>query len=212
MLSDRCVHIVEADADADDRERGALLLRAAGYDVEAHASGRAFLDSQPDRKPGCILLDIRVPEPDGLAVQDEMLSMGAVMPVIVFTGDQGLDLAVRAMKAGALHFLEKPYVGDDLLNMVAEAFERLGASEADADRKAVAEARLALLSPRELQVLEGMIEGLPNKLIAHRLGLSIRTVETYRNNLMDKLQARNLSAVFRLWFDAKREAPEPAEP
>ncbi|MFN3536979.1 MAG: response regulator transcription factor, partial [Brevundimonas sp.] len=120
-------------------------------------------------------------------------------------------IAVRAMRAGALSFLEKPYADADLLNMVAEAFERLSASEADADRKAMAEARLALLSPREQQVVQGMLAGLPNKLIAHSLGLSIRTIETYRINLMDKLQVRSLSAVFRLWFDAERDASGPDE-
>lgn len=209
MVSDRCVHIVEADA--HDREHAALMLRAAGYHVETHSSGRDFLYNQPDRRPGCVLLDIRMPEPDGLAVQDQMIAAGLAMPVIVFTGDHRLDMAVRAMRAGALHFLEKPYADSDLLHMVADAFERLSNSEADADRKALAEARLAMLSPRELQVVQGMLAGLPNKLIAHRLGLSIRTVETYRINLMDKLHVKSLSSVFRLWFDAERDTADPSE-
>lgn len=120
------------------------------------------------------------------------------MPVIVFTGDNDIEIAVRAMRAGALHFLEKPYADADLLRMVAEAFERLDVAEADADRKISADARLALLSPREIQVVEGMLAGQPNKLIAYHLELSIRTVEMYRINLMEKLGARSLSAVFRL--------------
>lgn len=209
MLTGRCVHIV--DANASDREHGAALLRASGYDVSTHPSGQHFLDSPPDRRLGCILLDIHMPEPDGLRVQNQLIASGLAMPMIVFTGDNNIEIAVRAIRAGALHFLEKPYADADLLSMVAEAFERLSADEADADRKAAADARLASLSPREIQVVEGMLAGLPNKLIAHGLGLSIRTVEMYRIHLMEKLEARSLSAVFRLWFDADREAPKPSD-
>jgi two-component system response regulator FixJ len=208
-MTDRCVHIVEACG--TDRAHGAEILRLEGYDVQTHSSGRHFLDSQPDRKPGCVLLDIHMPEPDGLHVQDQMIASGLAMPVIVFTGDNNLELAVRAMRAGALHFLEKPYADADLLSMVGEAFERLDATEACADRKASANAQLALLSPREIQVVQGMLAGLPNKLIAYTLDLSIRTVEMYRINLMEKLGVRNLSAVFRLWFDAERKVPDASD-
>jgi two-component system response regulator FixJ len=206
MLTDRCVHIVEADA--IDRAHGAELLRSNGYDVQTHASGRHFLDSQPDRKPGCVLLDIHVPEPDGLRVHDQMIANGLTLPVIVFTGDNDIEIAVRAMRAGALHFLEKPYADADLLNMVAEAFERLEKTEIEVDRRASANARLALLSPREIQVVQGLLAGLPNKLIAYNLELSIRTVEMYRIKLMEKIGCRSLSAVFRFWFDAEMEVPE----
>ncbi|RYI22605.1 MAG: response regulator transcription factor [Acetobacteraceae bacterium] len=209
MLMDRCIHIV--DAHGGDREHGAVLLRAAGYDVLTHPSGQHFLDSQPDRRLGCILLDIHMPEPDGLRIQDQLIASGVAMPMIVFTGDNDIEIAVRAIRAGALHFLQKPYADAELLSMVADAFDRLDANEADADRKAAANARLALLSPREIQVVQGMLAGLPNKLIAHGLGLSIRTVEMYRIHLMEKLGARGLSTVFRLWFDAERETPEPSD-
>ncbi len=205
MLDDRCVHIV--DADAPFRDHGAQLLRAAGYVVHTHASGDHFLRGQPDRHPGCVLLDIHMPEPDGLAVQDELIASGVRMPVILFTGDNDMELATRAMRAGTLYFLEKPYADADLLGMVAGAFERLGATEAGTDRKAAAVARLALLSPRETQVMEGLLSGLPNKLIAHRLGLSIRTVEMHRRHMMEKLEARSLVAVFRLWISANWEGP-----
>lgn len=208
MLVDRLVHIV--DADAVSRTHGAGVLRSAGYDVRTYASGDDFLRRQPDPHPGCVLLDIRLPEPDGLAVQDKLIARGTTMPVILFTGDNDMELATRAMRAGALHFLEKPYADADLLGMVADAFDRLGATEAGTDRKAAAAARLALLSPREVQVMEGLLAGLPNKLIAHDLGLSIRTVEMHRLRMMDKLQARSLVAVFRLWVDAGWEKPEGA--
>lgn len=209
MLDDRLVHIV--DADAAVRDHGSALLSAAGYHVHTHPSGGHFLRRQPDLHPGCVLLDIQMPEPDGLHVQRQLIAAGLTMPMIVFTGDNGIEIAVRAMRAGALHFLEKPYSDADLLTMVDEAFDRLVAIEAGADRKAWAIARLATLSPRETQVVQGMMAGLPNKLIAHRLGLSIRTVEMYRTNLLEKLQARSLSAVFRLWFDAARDSPDASE-
>lgn len=208
MLDGRLVHIV--DVDAATRAHGAGLLRAAGYDVHTHASAGHFLRRQPDRYPGCVLLDIRLPEPDGLAIQEQLIASGVTMPVILFTGDKDMDLAVRAMRAGALHFLEKPYTDEELLGEVADAFERLGATEAGTDRKAAAEARLALLSPRERQVMAGLLTGLPNKLIAHALGVSIRTVEMHRLHVMEKLQTRSLVAVFRLWVDAKWETPEGA--
>lgn len=208
MLVDRLVHIV--DADGLSRDRGARLLRSAGYDVHAHASAEQFLLGQPDLRPGCVLLDIHMPEPDGLAIQDRLIALGVTMPVILFTGDKDLDLAVRAMRAGALHFLEKPYSDEELLGEVAHAFQRLGAAEAGTDRKAAAEARLALLSPRERQVMAGLLTGLPNKLIAHAMSVSIRTVEMHRLHVMEKLQTRSLVAVFRLWVDAKWETPDGA--
>lgn len=203
MLLDRTVHVV--DADTPVRDHTAALLRAAGYDVETHPSARHFLVRQPDLKPGCILLDIHMPEPDGLEVQRRLLATGRSMPVIVFTGEGDLEFAVRAMRAGALEFLEKPYEDDSLLSAVREAFERLEITEADADRKTAAVTRLALLSPRETQVLQGLMAGSPNKGIAFDLGLSTRTVELYRANMMEKLSVRSLSAAFRLWFDAGLE-------
>lgn len=206
MVSDRVVHIVDADSAA--MAHSAKVLMAAGYRVLTHASGAHFLAAPPDARLGCILLDIQMPEPDGLDVQDQLLKSGLGMPVIVFTGENAVDIAVRAMRAGALHFLEKPYRDMDLLTMVADAIERLEVAEDSAERKARAIRLLAALSPRELQVMDAMIAGSPNKLIAHALGLSIRTVEMYRNNLMDKLRARNLSGVFRVWLDATQSGME----
>ena len=206
MLVDRFVHIV--DADDASRAHGAQVLRAAGYAVHTHASGDQFLRHQPDLRPGCVLLDIHMPQPDGLAIQDRLIASGMRMPVILFTGDNDVELATRAMRAGALHFLEKPYAEADLLNMVAEAFERLGASEAGTDSKAAAAARLALLSPRERQVMEGLLSGMPNKVMAHSLGLSIRTVEMHRLHMLEKLEARSLVALFQLWVSATGERPK----
>lgn len=206
MLFDRLVHIV--DADAVFLAHGADLLRAAGYEVHTHASAGHFLRRPSDPRPGCVLLDIHLPEPDGLAIQDQLIASGGTMPVILFTGDNDLEFAVRAMRAGALHFLEKPYADADLLRMVADAFARQDATEAGADRQAAAEVRLRMLSPREKQVMELLLTGLPNKLIAYNLGVSIRTVETHRLHVMEKLKTRSLVAVFRLWVDAQWETAD----
>lgn len=203
MPTDRLVHIL--DHDEPVRAHTAAVLRKSGYNVQTHPSGRRFLEQQPDSLPGCILLDIHIPEPNGLEVHQQLLAMGMTLPVIVFTGGNDFGLAISAMKAGALDFLEKPYRDADLLAAVHNAFERLEAKEADADRQASAAARLALLSPRETEVFHGLLAGQANKLIAHDLGLSIRTVELYRLQLMEKLSARTLSAAFRLWFDAGHE-------
>lgn len=208
MVNDRCVHIVDADLPA--QHHSAVVLADAGYEVQTHSSGHEFLACKPDARPGCILLDIEMPEPDGLGVRDRLLQGGMLMPVIVFTGSNAMDIAVRAMRAGALHFLEKPYVDADLLSMVADAMTRLEVAEDSADRKAKAIRLLATLSPREFEVMDAMIAGSPNKIIAHELGLSIRTVEMYRTHLMDKLEARNLSAVFRVWIDGCQSSPDPA--
>lgn len=209
MPLDRLVHIV--DADAGSGAHGARLLRSAGYNVRTYASAGEFLCRQPDPQPGCVLLDIRLPEPDGLAVQDRLIASGMTMPVILFTGDEDMELAARAMRAGCLHFLYKPYADAELLGMVADAFERLVAAEAGAERKAAAAARLALLSPREIQVMDGLLAGMPNKLIAHSLGISVRTVEMHRLHMIEKLRAGSLVAVFRLWVDAHWEGPEGAQ-
>ena len=202
MPIDRVIHIVDADPDA--LAHGVMILRASDYTVVPHASGENFLNSQPDARPGCVLLDIDVPEPDGLAVHQGMIEAGITMPVIVFTGQGAIDIAVRAMKAGALHFLEKPYRDEDLLEMVTEALDHLEAKEDCENRKARAISLLALLSPREHQVMQGLLEGQSSKVIAHELELSVRTVEMYRTKLMDKLGVRSLSGVFRLCFDAER--------
>lgn len=200
MVSDRVVHIVDADRRA--LAHSAAVIGSAGYRVVTHTSGLEFLAAGPDDRPGCLVLDIHTPEPDGLDIQSRLKAAGVTLPVIVFTGENTLDIAIRAMRAGALHFLEKPYLDAELLTMVGEAFKRLGAAEDSARCKAQALERLAVLSPRETQVMDGMIKGSPNKIIAHDLGLSIRTVEMYRTNLMGKLNAPNLSAVFRLWLNS----------
>ncbi|MBN8812113.1 MULTISPECIES: response regulator transcription factor [unclassified Sphingomonas] len=200
MDGQRLVHIV----DDEDSVRNSIgfMLRTTGYAVRLWPSGAAFLRELRSVEPGCVLLDIRMPEIDGLQVQQLLNERGAAMPVIVLTGHGDVAVAVKAMRAGAVDFLEKPFEADRLLNAIDKAFERMresnGASRTDAART-----QLANLSAREREVLEGLAAGFPNKTIAYDLGISPRTVEVHRANLMQKLGARSLSEALRVTFTAE---------
>ncbi|NIJ63235.1 two-component system response regulator FixJ [Sphingomonas leidyi] len=200
MDGQRLVHIV----DDEDSVRNSIgfMLRTTGYAVRLWPSGTAFLRELRSVEPGCVLLDIRMPEIDGLQVQQLLNERGAAMPVIVLTGHGDVAVAVKAMRAGAVDFLEKPFEADRLLNAIDKAFERMresnGGSRTDAART-----QLANLSAREREVLEGLAAGFPNKTIAYDLGISPRTVEVHRANLMQKLGARSLSEALRVTFTAE---------
>jgi len=146
-----------------------------------------------------------MPEMDGLEVQQALTAGGVAMPVIVLTGHGDVSIAVRAMKAGAVDFIEKPFEKDMLLNSLNEAYRRLSRKEATDDRMRDAAVRLQALTPRERDVLDGLSQGLPNKTIAYDLGISPRTVEIHRANLMTKLDVRSLSEALRIAFSAQGE-------
>jgi two-component system response regulator FixJ len=190
------LHVV--DDDDDVRESAALLLEASGYSVLTFASGVAFLETFDPLIPACILLDIHMPGMDGLEVQRQLAARGVAYPVIVLTGQGDISIAVQAMKNGAFEFLEKPYLNDVLLAAVRDAFARL--EHTQEDRAIIAESKLqvAKLTGREAQVMQGLLAGLPNKLIAYELDISVRTVEIYRANVMEKLDARSLSTAVRI--------------
>jgi two-component system response regulator FixJ len=154
---------------------------------------------------GCILLDIRMPGMDGLEVQRALQEKGVVLPVIIMTGHGDVGLAVKAMKAGAVDFIEKPFAKETLISSIDESFRRLSRKEATDDRKKDANMRLQSLTPRERDVLDGLAQGLPNKTIAYDLGISPRTVEIHRANLMIKLGVRSLSETLRIAFAAQGE-------
>lgn len=143
-----------------------------------------------------------MPEMDGLEVQRTLHERGVTMPVIILTGHGDVSIAVRAMKAGAVDFIEKPFEKEVLLGAIEAAFERLDASGEANTRAEEAAVVLAALSPREREVLEGLAQGLPNKTIAYDLGISARTVEVHRANVMTKLGARSLSDALRIAFAA----------
>jgi two-component system response regulator FixJ len=199
----RIVHLV--DDDAAIRRSVSFMLKTSGHQVHTYESGVELLKASGGLEEGCILLDIRMPGMDGLQVQEALQEKGAALPVIIMTGHGDVALAVRAMKAGAVDFIEKPFEKAALLSSLEEGFRRLSRKEATEDRKRDAEVRLHALTPREQDVLNGLAQGLPNKTIAFDLGISPRTVEIHRANLMTKLGVRSLSDALRIAFAAQGE-------
>lgn len=200
MTDKRLVHIID-DEDSVRRSAG-FMLKTSGYAVRSWESGVAFLKEVRHAEVGCILLDIRMPEMDGLEVQQALNERGVTMPVIVLTGHGDVAIAVKAMKAGAVDFIEKPFDTDVLLDAIGRAFERIERSVDVLVRAADADLVLGALSPREREVLDGLAQGYPNKTIAYDLGISARTVEVHRANVMAKLGARSLSDALRIAFAA----------
>jgi two-component system, LuxR family, response regulator FixJ len=196
MTTRPIVHVIDDDESA--RESLTFLLETADFRVRTYDSGKAFLDTVPGMEAGCVITDVWMPEIGGLEIVRSLKKLKLDIPVIVITGHSDVPLAVEAMKAGAADFIEKPYDGEALLAAVRSALNtrRLDAQR-DGERAQIQE-RLAALSPRERQVLEGLVAGHPNKTIAHELGISSRTVEIYRANVTAKMQATSLSHLVRM--------------
>ena len=199
-MDKRLIHLID-DEEAIRRSAG-FMLRTSGFEVKAYESGVAFLKEAKSADPGCILLDVRMPEMDGLEVQRELSSRGIALPVIVLTGHGDISIAVQAMKAGAVDFLEKPFEKAHLLEAIERGFERLGKREQAVASEQEAVVRIAALTPREQDVLRGLVRGHPNKTIAYDLGISPRTVEVHRANCMTKLEVHSLSEALRIAFAA----------
>lgn len=197
----RLVHIV--DDDQAIRRSVGFMLKTSGHRVESYESGADLLKKSSNLDQGCILLDIRMPGMDGLEVQQALQEKGVGLPVIIMTGHGDVTLAVKAMKAGAVDFIEKPFEKEVLLASLDQGFGRLSRKEATEDRRRDAEIRLQALTARERDVLNGLAQGLPNKTIAYDLGISPRTVEIHRANLMTKLGVRSLSEALRIAFAAQ---------
>jgi two-component system response regulator FixJ len=198
------VHVVD-DEEAVRRSL-VMLLEAAGYAAQGYSGAVPLLaacgaDGQA-LPPGCLVLDVRMPGMDGLTLMEELSKRGVVVPVVVVTGHADVPLAVRAMRAGAIDFLEKPYTEERLL----EAVEKALTADTQASQRRVetskAVSQVATLSPREREVLQALVDGKANKVIAHDLGISPRTVEVHRANLMDKLGARSLPELVRIGLAA----------
>ena len=200
MSSTKIIHLVD-DEEAIRKAVG-FMLRSSGYIVHSYASGTEFLKAASAAGIGCVLLDVRMPKLDGLQVQAAMRERGITMPVVVLTGHGDVSVAVQAMKAGAIDFLEKPFEKAVVLDAIERGFARLQNAGARDVEEAEAEVRLALLTPREREVLDGLAKGYPNKTIAYDLGISSRTVEVHRASLMSKLAAHSLSDVLRIAFAA----------
>lgn len=194
------VHVV--DDEESLRKSLSFLLRSSHYRVQCWTSGIAFLRGVERSEPACVLLDIRMPEMDGLEVQSEMAAQGIGLPVIVLTGHGDVTLAVKAMKAGAVDFIEKPFDRQKLLDAVERAFLQLASAEMRRDQATAAQIQIAALTARERDVIDGLACGFPNKTIAFDLGISPRTVEVHRANLMAKLGVTNFADALRIAFAA----------
>ncbi|HEU4695990.1 MAG TPA: response regulator FixJ [Sphingomicrobium sp.] len=197
----RLVHLVDDD-EAIRRSVG-FMLKTSGFHVRTYQSGVELLKAAGNLEPGCILLDIRMPGMDGLEVQAALRDKGITLPVIIMTGHGDVTLAVQAMKAGALDFIEKPFEKVVLLSALEHGIDRLKRSAENVERADEAAVRLQALTPRERDVLDGLAKGLPNKTIAYDLGISPRTVEIHRANLMSKLEVKSLSEALRIAFAAQ---------
>lgn len=195
MSAVETVHVV--DDDAGIRSSLSVLLEASGFVVRAHESAQAFLVGAAALQ-GCVLTDVRMPEMDGLELQRRLNESGIRLPVIIMTGEGDVPIAVRAMKAGAIDFLEKPFSDDALLDAIGRALaDNRRLRERQSKFEAVA-GRLAALTPREREVLDLLVTGMQTKMIASALGASPRTIEVHRARVFEKLQAHSLPDLVRL--------------
>ncbi|MFB9051161.1 response regulator FixJ [Sphingobium indicum] len=194
--------IYVVDDDEAIRRSLSFMLKTSGFAVKLFEGGLPFLKEAAGLEPGCVLLDVRMPDMDGLAVQRELRDRGIMLPVVIMTGHGDIDMAVTAMKAGASDFIEKPFEKTALLGCV-EAARRVAVADRGSNARAEdARARLNILTEREREVLHGLVDGLPNKTIAYDLAISPRTVEIHRANLMQKLEVKSLAEALRIAFHA----------
>lgn len=202
---DVIVHIV--DDEESVRNSLAFLLGAAGLAVRTHASATAFLEVAPGIRNGCLVTDLRMPDIDGVELLRRLREAGAMLPAIVVTGHGDVQMAVEAMKNGALDFIEKPFSDQTLIESIRRAVDKAASIlDAEAATGKIRE-RIASLSERERQVMKGVVQGQPNKTIAFELGISPRTVEVYRAGLMAKMQAKSLPELVRMVMDLDLDAP-----
>jgi two-component system, LuxR family, response regulator FixJ len=211
-------YVYVVDDDRDVRRSLSYMLGAAEVRAYPFASGADFLESLDDLEPGCILLDLRMTKPDGFDVMEELQRREIDWPVIVMTGHGEVKSAVRAMKLGAVDFIEKPFAEGTLLACFEHAFRMLEERQGDARRRRAARDRVAHLTARESDVLQGLLAGETNRQIGMRLGISLRTVEMHRGNMMERLGVANLAEALSLALEAglkpataDNTSPQPAE-
>ncbi len=186
--------------DDDDAMRDLLdfLLGAASFHVALFETARSFLDALPTLDVGCVVSDVRMPDIDGIELLKRLKASGSLFPVVIMTGHGDVPLAVEAMKLGAADFVEKPFEDDRLIGMIETALRQAEPGLRSEAATIEIQSRIATLSPRERQVLDGLIAGLSNKLIAREYDISPRTIEVYRANVMTKMQVASLSELVRL--------------
>ncbi|QPC42655.1 response regulator transcription factor FixJ [Kaustia mangrovi] len=198
MSSAGLVHVI--DDDEAMRDSLAFLLAAERFEVVGHDSADSFLETLPSLGFACIVTDVRMPGMTGIELLHHMREVDKFLPVIVITGHSDVPLAVEALKAGAFDFIEKPFDDERMIAAIRSALEFRSRAQHQEDSRAEIRTRLDTLTERERQVFDGLVAGHPNKIIAHDLGISPRTVEIYRANVMHKLEASSLSQVVRMAF------------
>ncbi len=196
MQAERTVYVIDDDEAVRDSLR--LQLETAGFQVSDYPSGEAFLEGLAEVGPGCVLTDIRMPGLGGLELVERLKRLNFSNPIIVMTGHGDIPLAVLAIKAGVVNFIEKPLDDEILLGAIEAAFLMTDEMRGGQEQLRAVEARFAILSPRERDVMTGVIGGKLNKVIAHDLGISFRTVEVYRAGLMTKMGATTVSDLVRM--------------
>jgi RNA polymerase sigma factor (sigma-70 family) len=195
-MNDSTVFVV--DDDPAMRESLSFLMGSVGIRVKTFENAQTFLDQHDTGDHGCLVLDVRMPGMSGLELQEHLIQRGISLPVVMITGYGDVPMAVRALKSGALDFIEKPFTEQELLDRVNEALhvdERLRRLE---EKRALFDVRVSRLTERESQVMQLVVDGKSNKLIAHELGLSPKTVEVHRSRVMDKMEAGSLAQLLRL--------------
>jgi FixJ family two-component response regulator len=198
--------------DDDESVRSSLkfLLRSASLESRAFGSAQEFLETYDPAQPGCIVLDVRMPGMSGLELQQELNLRGAIIPVIFITGHGDVPMVVEAMQHGAHDFLQKPFKDEDLIERVRRALARDAKTRTALEEHRSIRARLHSLTPREREVLALMAQGKPNKIMAHELGVSQRTIEIHRARVMEKSGASSLAELVRMVMDVEPElAPTP---
>jgi two-component system response regulator FixJ len=205
--ADCVVHIV--DDEEAVRNSLAFLLSTSGFAVRTHDSASAFLAMAPSIGNGCLVTDLRMPDMNGVELLRKLREADAMLPAVVITGHGDVQMAVEAMKNGALDFIEKPFADDVLIESINRAVNQAGNQQRNDEAVEAVRRRLALLSERERQVLDGVVAGRPNKVIAFELGISPRTVEVHRAGLMGKMQAKTLPELVRMvmGLDSDGHAP-----
>jgi two-component system response regulator FixJ len=196
MNSKPVVHVIDDDEAVRDSLQ--FLLSAAGFETHIYESAESFLSVPPQSRTGCVITDVRMPGMTGIELLQKLKSLAPFLPVVIITGHGDIPLAVNAMKNGAVDFVEKPFDDEVLLASVRNALSRMAPDAGKQSQRAEILGRLSQLSARERQVLEGLVAGNANKVIAFDLGISPRTVEIYRANVMTKMEANSLSDLVRM--------------
>lgn len=186
------------DDDASVRKALTRLIRSAGYDVQAFASARKFLDNARNEDAACLVLDIRMPGLSGIDLQRELQTANAILPIIFITGHGNVPTSVKAMKAGAVDFLPKPVKDNDLLKAIEQALARAVRERAEREDQEDIQSRIDRLTPREREVLEHVVAGQLNKQVASDLGTVEKTIKVHRARVMDKMGAKSLAELVRL--------------